>query len=184
MSIFATYEQFRDGFATSATLDLAGRKVWPADKVQQAFSFAAPNAQTISGGNGGPILGASSLINESIQNGATFPWRITANGEQADSPSGTDLFDWYLSQRTDEVTRQYLRLYRLEGEPSWPFAGTYSGTVYLGLTALGTSTFGATLTAGQLSQLFDHVFVYAQRKADDFIWVFDIRRILFTPVPT
>ena len=179
--IYATYNQFRNGFATSTDLDITGRKVWPVDKLQTSFSFEFPGAG-VTGGTGLVILGLSSDVSKAAVHGATFPWKLTMNGDLKDAVFGVDEWDWYLSQRTDDPARQYLTMYRIDNEAGPDLdPKTTSGRVRLGLTSLGTSTFGTTLTPGQLSRLFESVYVYVQRRSDDFIWVFDIRKILYTP---
>lgn len=175
------YEQFRDVFATSTTRDATGRKVWPASEL---VSSAGSATVYVTGGNGNLVHGAVGSVQESVGNGATFPWMFTVNGEAADSVFGTDEYDWFLSQRTDDVTKQYLSLTRDDAEyEDDTTPTTQSGRVQLSLTSLGSSTFGTTLTPAQLARLFDHVYVYAQRRSDDAIWCFDCRRILFTPNP-
>lgn len=179
--IYANYEQFRNGFATSSTLDITGRKVWPAANLQTAFSFVFPGT-AVDNPLGEPILVSSATyVQDTLVNGATFPWRFTMNGLQADASVGVDLYDWYCSQHTDDPTKQYLSLERIEGEVGFPWSSTYSGTVLMRMTALGTSTFGSTLTPAQLSRLTDHAYVYTQRRSDDRIWMFDLRKMLFTP---
>ncbi len=181
--IFATYNQMRVGFRADSTLDITGRYRWPVEQVNDTFSFEFPGA-SVENQLGLPIFGATTGINAAIANGATFPWRFTMNGLQADASLGVDEWHWYLSQHTDESASQYLTMARIEGQVGFPYTSTYSGTILMGLSSLGTSVFGTTLTPTQLRRLFDGVGLYTRRLSDGTIWMFDPMKMLFQPVPT
>lgn len=178
MAICGSYEQFRDIFATSSTLDTSGRKVWPVASVQTGLPIGT--GAIFSNGNATAMLGVGIILGQAIATAAVFPYYISINGFAADAVAGTDEYDWYVSQHTDEVSRQYFRPYRTEEDPLLTPPATSSGTIRLALSTLGTSTFGATLSAAELARAFDHVAIYVQRKSDNAIWMFDPMRIIFS----
>jgi hypothetical protein len=93
------------------------------------------------------------------------PVTITANSEAADGTPGSDEYDWYLSQRTDEGASQYFALAQKPDEAG----DTFSGTVILSHTALATSVFGVaanTITVEAFFRLLTNVHLYCRRQSD------------------
>jgi hypothetical protein len=90
---------------------------------------------------------------------------ITANAGAADASPGVDEYDWYLSQRTDDPSRQYLSLTQRPDEAGQ----SYSGTVYLEHTALATSVYGVSsgdITVDAFIRMLANVHLYCRRKSD------------------
>lgn len=138
--IVPNYTTFRAAFATSSTPALDGLEEWPVAEL----------------GSGGFTEGFSG-ISKPI---TSLPITISCNGGGDDS--GTT-YRWYLSQRTDDPTKQFLSI----THPS----ALQTGSVVLALTALAVSALGlagatATLTEGDLIRLLKHVDLYVQRASD------------------
>jgi hypothetical protein len=139
MAILTTYSQFRATFATSATIGLDGFAVWPNASLAAVTTLTVPAT-------------------------ATFPFLIQVDASN-DPTAGVDRYDWYVSQRTDVTTRQYLSVARNDAAPF-----TNSGKISIGLTALATSLLYATpLSTKQITELFTNVDVYVQNKATNAI---------------
>lgn len=141
--ILPNYTTFRAFFATSATLAADGLEVWPV-------------AELRSGGFTGGFTGIAKPI-------TAFPITISCNAQAAD---GGAAFNWYLSQRTDDPTKQYLSITQL--------SATQSGSVVLALTSLAVSELGlgsATAAVGEaeLIRILKHCDLYVQRVSDDAI---------------
>ncbi len=141
--ILPSYTTFRAWFATGSTLAPDGLEVWPVAKVR-------------SGGFTGGFSGIAKPI-------TAFPITVSCNAQAAD---GGAAFHWYLSQRTDDPTRQYLSITQL--------SATQSGSVVLALTALAVSALGlagatADVTEGDLIRILKHCDLYVQRVSDDAI---------------
>lgn len=93
---------------------------------------------------------------------------VTCNAGAADAVLGTDEFDWYLSQRTDDPTKQYLSITQK------PTSGgnSFSGSVEILHTALATSHLGAVYEPRVVSEIMKHVHLYARRRSDGAIqWI-------------
>jgi len=127
--------------------DLDGHPPWPVDLLR-------------AGGFSGGITGVGQPILE-------VPFTMSCNGGAADSVAGTDQYDWYISQRTDDPARQMLAVsaYAPVGVP------TYSGSVVVGVTALGVARAGLASAASLISHdqmvlLFKHVTAYCRRRSD------------------
>lgn len=141
--ILARWTDFRARFATSATTGPDGVEVWPIDEVR-------------SGGFTGGFTGIARPI-------TAFPLTVSCNSQAVD---GGAAFDWYLSQRTDDSTLQWMSISQ--------FSATQSGTVTIALTAkcvtdLGLGGTTATLTEDQLREILRHCTLYVQRVSDDAI---------------
>lgn len=107
--------------------------------------------------------------------GASF--QVTANGTATDGAPGTDEYDWYLSQRTDVVAKQYLTF----AQKAPAGGNTYSGTVTIVHNALATSELGTLTTPSieQTTELFKHCDLYCKRLSDGAIqWVSLLRTML------
>lgn len=144
MAILGTYGQFRAVFATSALLANDGYRIWPVANVNQA--------------------GFTGLTKPSSAGFNPFPMTLHATGSLvADSVFGTDQYDWYVSQRTDDPARQMLSITQYP-----PTTSTYSGSIVIDVTSLATSTFG-TGTEDAMVGILRHVDIYVQRRSDDLI---------------
>ena len=148
MTVIASWPFLRSVFATSASVDADGMPTWPIAKVR-------------SGGFTGGFTG----IGRPIQ---AFPLTVSCNGGVSDAVA-SDTYYWYLSQRTDDPTAQYMAV-------THSTAGT-SGTVTIALTAkcvtdLGLSGVTASLTEDQLVRILNDAHLYVKRTSDDAIqWV-------------
>lgn len=135
--ILGTYLAMRHAFAPGAAPDVTGYPTWP----------SAPHALAITG-NVRPLT--------------SLPLGLTVNGGELD-PGGVEQFDWYVSQRTDDPSRQFLRLTPLSGR---------SGTMVVTATDYGAAELGLApggigqITLPQVLRLFRHVDVYVRRRAD------------------
>lgn len=139
MAIYTTYAQFRTGFAVSATIGLDGFPLWPGNLVEDIGTIVPPSTITV------------------------FPFEIDFDDSMDPTP-GVDRYDWYVSQRTDDPTRQYLTVSRNDDLPD-----TQSGRISVGLTALGSSRFSVPLSVSDILELFTDVDVYVKTKADNAI---------------
>lgn len=151
MSAIKLYPNFRAAFSVSGSPDIHGWEKWPTTYMYLS-GFAISMTKPVS----------------------SLPTLITVNGLATDSTPYTDEYDWYVSQRTDNPANQYLDIQRSD---VWP--DTRSGTISLGLTALGTTYFGG-LTIDELVGLFKHVYIYAQRRADRATAMLDVSKYLFS----
>jgi len=99
------------------------------------------------------------------------PYEISVNSGAADAVLGTDEYDWYLSQRTDDVFRQWFTLTQKASNGSQSF----SSTVTLEHTALATAETGVTsssITVDAFIRLLRHLHLYVRRRSDGAIqWV-------------
>ena len=136
MAIYTTYSQFRAGFSSGA-IGLDGFKLWPGSSV------AAPGTLT---------MGATI---------AAFPFTISVGGTN-DAVAGVDEYDWYLSQRSDVTTKQYLSVSRND-----PLPNTMSARISVNITALATGLQYGTipLSIKDILALFTDVEVYVLTKA-------------------
>jgi len=141
MAIFTTYAQFRSGFNPAAPIGADGFKSW----------------------SGGDVISPSGLIVPTTI--SAFPFEIRA-GITNDPTPGVDRFDWYLSQRTDATTRQYLTVSRNDALPV-----THSERILVGLTTLATDLeYGSLpLSIKDILALFTDVEVYVRARATGFI---------------
>lgn len=141
--ILQSYTTFRHWFATASTLAADGLEEWPIAKLR-------------SGGFTGGFTGIAKPI-------AAFPVTVSCNGLAAD---GGAAFDWYLTQRTDDPTKQHLTVTQL--------SSTQSGSVVLALTALAVSELGlgsatSPVNEDELRRVLAHCDLYVQRRSDDAI---------------
>lgn len=95
-----------------------------------------------------------------------FPSNITIVG--ADGPSA---YDWYLSQRTDEPSRQFIAVTQPDA--------ALSGAIRLSLTALCVSELGlasatAAVSEDELRIILNNCYLYCLRTSDRAIQVFDL----------
>lgn len=100
---------------------------------------------------------------------------ITCNALAFDAVNGTDEFDWYVSQRSDEPAGQFWAV-----TAALSPLGSRSGTIKLDATAVATDEFpGMTLvTPAALSGCFQNVHVYCRRRSDGAIQWLDLYREL------
>ena len=114
--------------------------------------------------------------------GAPFPYlgvafQVTCNSTADDSVAGTDEYDWYLSQRTDDPAKQYWLA--LDYNPGG--GNTASGTISLVHSALATSELGVVdgpLPAQQYHDLLYKVALYVRRISDGAIQWLDLHKAL------
>ena len=140
--IIQRYQDFRNIFATTTTVANDGFYVWPVANVGQA-GFTGLTRSTV------PV---------------TFPITLHATGSlNADSSFGVDEFDWYLSQRTDDPSDQYLSITVVT-----PTTVSYSGSIQISKTSLGTATYPG-VTEDDLIGLFRHVDIYVQKRSNNLI---------------
>lgn len=154
------YTTFRALFATSATRDIDGYELWPADKVGSVSS----------------ISGAVDSF-AGLRGVSNFPITIGID-ETADPTYGVDRYHWYLSQRTDDASLQYLS-YAVRTTALGPTS--YSGLIQVRLTSkcvsdLGLSSETDVLTEQQVTQILRHCYVYVQEIATNKIVVIDLLR--------
>lgn len=100
---------------------------------------------------------------------------LTVNAGVADSVLNVDEYDWYLSQRTDEVSSQYLSMTEVP-----PGASSFSGSVRL-VTSTVSNVLGIVdgpITPPQTALLFNKAHLYVRRKSDDAIQLIDLYGLL------
>lgn len=160
--IVTTYTDFRHRFSTSGTIGIDGYEEWPV-------------AELGSGGfSGGFTTVSGSPIARPI---LAFPITVSCNSGAAD---GGSAFDWYLSQRTDDPSLQWISIAQ--------YSGTQSGTVTLALTAkcvsdLGLSSPTASLTEDELIAILKNCDLYVQRRSDDAIQVLQLLQYTLSDFP-
>jgi len=148
--------------------DKDGHETWPVEYVRVgdtavAFDSSLAVEYTL------PELAALGPFKNNPFNGSSVRFSATA-GVVADSVFGVDEYDWYLSQRTDDPTKQYLAMSQ---EPS--DSSSYSGTVQIVPTTLATTKFGFTTAPGDPIDpsttriLFRSVDLYVRRISDQAI---------------
>jgi hypothetical protein len=141
--IIARWTDFRAIFATSSTLGPDGVEVWPLASVRA------------SGFDGG-LTGIDRPF-------SAFPLTVSCNAQAAD---GGAAYNWYLSQRTDDSSLQWMSITQ--------YSSTQSGTVTIALTAkcvtdMGLAGVTASLDPDQLAEILKHCTLYVQRVSDDAI---------------
>jgi len=137
--ILGNWTTFRAVFADGgAPVDITGVLEWePA--LMRALSFD------------GGITGTPTPI-------TAFPFTVTVDGGAA----GAMAYDAYLSQRTDDVAAQYLRLTTAAGKSgSWTIRLTAEGASELGLASVTDA-----VTIDQLRVALKHVTLYVRRQSD------------------
>lgn len=141
--ILLRHTDFRQRFATVSTTDPDGFETWPIAKMR-------------SGGFDGGFTGIARPI-------SAFPMTVSCNAQAAD---GGAAYDWYLSQRTDDPSLQWISISQL--------SSTQSGSVVLALTSkcvadLNLASTTATLNEDNLREILRYVDLYVQRVSDDSI---------------
>jgi len=99
---------------------------------------------------------------------------VSANTLAADAVKGTDEYDWYLSQRSDDVAKQYLYTVQMPTTAT----NSYSGTIYIAYTALAQTELDFTtppLSTSVVQALYRHVHVYCRRRSDGAIQWLDLQ---------
>lgn len=164
--IVYNWSTFRNVFAIFPyEYDVSGIEIWPVDYVR--------------------INGFTEITLPVVPSAPDemFPLIITANDGAFDAVPFVDEYDWYVSQRTDDLAKQYLSVQRHD------FAeGTKSGSIQIGDTALADDELGgidASPSAAQLQRLFNRVTIYCQRRSDKSIQLvqptFTINSIITEP---
>jgi hypothetical protein len=104
---------------------------------------------------------------------------VTVNNQAADAVYGVSDYHWYLTQRTDDASVQYLSIVQK------PDSGgqSFSGTVLIDHTATATAELGITgiPTMAQLRGLFIHTELYCKRVSDGAIQWVDLYREMQAP---
>jgi hypothetical protein len=131
----------RTWFAITGTLAADGMERWPVDLVR---------ANGFDDGFTG--------IARPIQ---AFPITVSCNGGVVDASDANSVYHWYLSQRTDDTTKQWISMAHA--------SILNSGSVTLSLTALAVSELGLgaatdSLTEDQLTRITKNLHLYVQRK--------------------
>lgn len=144
--IILRYTDFRYRFGDTGSVDFDGLELWDTSLLRA------------SGFDDG-ITGLAKPI-------TAFPSNITIVG--ADSPTA---YDWYLSQRTDEASRQFIAV----TQPS----AALSGAIRLSLTTLCVSELGlasatAAVSEDELRIILNDCWLYCKRNSDGAIQVFDL----------
>jgi len=127
-----------------------------------------PIAKVRSGGFTGGFTGIAKPI-------LVVPVSLTVNATALDAVSGTDEYDWWVSQRTDTLADQMLKVW--DYHHFFNVVPTRSGTIILALSDLGMSKLGFIdtfefVTIDQVIRLFRNVHVYCRRISDGAIqWV-------------
>lgn len=122
-----------------------------------------------SGGFDGGITGAPNPYL-----GAAF--NLTVNDGAADSATGVDEYDWYVSQRTDDSAKQLWTV-----TPLAAGADSFSGSIQMVHSALATSELGVAigpLPAQQYNGMLRNMAVYCRRISDGAIQWLDLLRAM------
>lgn len=145
--------------------DADGLERWPVALVRTAGDFGALGT-TITG-IPTPYLGVQ--------------FTVTCNAGAADGTPGTDMYDWYLSQRSDTAGAQYLLV-----TPYLPVGpNTYSGSVQIVHGTLAVSGLGLTTPPSPqvVVDVFKHCHLYVQRRSDKAIQWCDLLRSMVASWP-
>jgi hypothetical protein len=137
------YSTFRSVFATSSTPDAAGYETWPSASIR-ASGFD----------DGFTGIGVATV--------AAFPITITVGGSVAHHA--------YLSQRTDDPTKQYLAIV---DATSYPDAWTLSLTA-LAVSELGLASSVAAVTEENLKHILTDCTLYVQLVSNNAIQAIDL----------
>jgi hypothetical protein len=97
---------------------------------------------------------------------------LTANSTAADATAGADEYHWYLSQRTDDPTKQFWALKQFTGSSSL----TFSGAVVLTPTTLFTNLYDVAVDNEELAPALKYVHLYCVRVLDGAIQWLDLYR--------
>ena len=132
---------------------------------------------------------ARNVVNSSVAGSEAaakiLPWEFTTNARLADAVARTDEWDWYLWHDAG-----WLELRR---DPEDSLSSTYSGSAWLYLTAAGLAeypdatigfppdspAFQRTVAASSLRRLLRSSYVYAQRRSDGAVRIFDLSALVF-----
>ena len=110
------------------------------------------------------------------------PFTCTVNASAPDAAPWTDEYDWYLSRRTDDPTKQLLNMI-----PK-PVSGgnTYSGSVMIGESTLAMSEIGFSgitdFTPDKVPALMKYCHLYCRRRSDGAIQWIDLLRAMTADV--
>lgn len=113
---------------------------------------------------------------------AFAPFFPTINAIATDAVPGVDEYDWYLSQRTDDPTKQLLTIIPYPATLGLP-GQTYSGTIYLAHSPLAALsevilTGLADTTPEKIPVLFKYAHLYCRRRSDGAIQWIDLLRAM------
>jgi hypothetical protein len=151
--ILTTYQQFRLFVATTSDLYPDGLPEFPSADVDTA-GFR------------------DTLVFPAL---VSSPYLIEVYGATSDLPSGTDQYDWYLSQRTDDPARQYFLVQRNDdGE-----GVTNSGRIQLVTTTLATTLYPTLTDTATLIALFTDLDLYVRRRSDGLIQHRELMDVIF-----
>lgn len=139
------------------TYDNSGWERWPVEYMRV-------------GDGGAPFAGGATGFSATPYDGSTV--LLTVNGAAADAVYGTDEYDWYLSQRTDEPAKQYLEIVQAYDDVG---PTSFSGTCRVTPTALAEAKFDFVVGAGTpidpdvTRMLFRSCDLYVRRVTDQAI---------------
>lgn len=155
--ILPSYTTFRALFAPGAPPDVAGWETWPLSSVfyppgEPGFNLTLPTDLS-------PFTLAISV-------NSPGPGLV---GDD-DPVAGVDLFDWYVSQRSDSQAGPF-KVYAWHDYPSDFVAGnTKSGTIILELRpSYYFATSGFVIPPDNLAAVYRDVFVYVRRRSNGHI---------------
>jgi hypothetical protein len=145
--ILYTYTTFRAVFAPAAARDMAGWETWPVTSVL--------------GPAGEP--GMTLLLPTDL---SPVQLTLTVNDSADDYVPGVDQFDWYVSQRTDDTTRQPFQV--LSWNQAYPGnPNTKSGTIVLHLQATEyIDTSGPVIDEENFAAVYRDVTAYVRNRSD------------------
>lgn len=144
MAMISTFTQFRSDFATSSGLLVDGYERWPVDNI--GLNGFAPTWTGIT----------------------KIPFTMTVQVSLDGSANGAMLYRSYLSQRTDDATKQYLLAAETTGKTgTWSLLPTALAIADLELAIVGPGYLID--TEEKAAGLFRDVTLYVQRLSDDSI---------------
>lgn len=130
------------------------------------------------GDTGTTIVGFPTPIDLSSGN---YSMEITCNSFDPDAGFGVDEYNWYLSRRTEDTTKQFISIAQKA-----PDSDTYSGTVIITPTALAISFLasvdGPKNTPPVIRRCFKNMHLYVRRLSDGAIQWVDLYRAVQNPI--
>lgn len=153
MTIITTWSQFRTVFMPGASIGPDGVPEWDSGNVDQVGFVGSITFPTY----------------------VTFPYDIEVDAGP-DAVPGTAEYHWYLSQRTDDTTKQYFTI--VQNDTSAPTV-TNSGRIRITRTALATTLY-PTVTTAALIAMFRDVDLYVYRVSDGLIQHKLLEDVIFT----
>lgn len=170
--IYPTYSAFRLGFNPVGAPDVTGQPVWPLDQVRvPPFNAGFKLYNAIFGYPQETTLTA-------------IPFVLSINSMADDASLGFDEYDWYVSQRTDDHSAQYIAPSQLSGKSGSLLVSvnTISGTSLSGniTKLLSTAVYTDLVSADSLSKIFKYCTAYVQERATGSIQLYRFDHELLT----